>query len=80
MAELNTNQKQKQKHFVLVHGACVGAWCWYKLKPLLESVGYKVTTLDLAACGIDTKKIEDVNTFFDYSKAFVGVFGLTCSK
>ncbi|XP_058772775.1 polyneuridine-aldehyde esterase-like [Vicia villosa] len=61
------NQKQ-QKHFVLVHGVCVGAWCWYKLKPQLESIGHKVTTLDLAACGTNTQKIEDVHTFADYSK------------
>ncbi|XP_058772776.1 polyneuridine-aldehyde esterase-like [Vicia villosa] len=67
MSEFNMNQKQ-QKHFVLVHGLCVGAWCWYKLKPQLESIGHKVTTLDLAACGTNTQKIEDVHTFADYSK------------
>ncbi|XP_058777943.1 polyneuridine-aldehyde esterase-like [Vicia villosa] len=67
MAEFNLNHKQ-QKHFVLVHGVCLGAWCWYKLKPQLESIGHKVTTLDLAACGTSTHKIEDVHTFADYSK------------
>ncbi|XP_058772780.1 polyneuridine-aldehyde esterase-like [Vicia villosa] len=67
MSKTNMNQKQ-QKHFVLVHGACMGAWCWYKLKPQLESIGHKVTALDLAACGINTQKIEDVHTFADYSK------------
>ncbi|XP_061341915.1 polyneuridine-aldehyde esterase-like [Gastrolobium bilobum] len=64
MAEENINPK----HFVLVHGLCHGAWCWYKLKPLLESSGHKVTTIDLAASGIDTQKIEDVHTFSEYSK------------
>src|ERR1044072_2398900 len=58
---------QKQ-HFVLVHGLSHGAWCWYKLKPLLESAGHKVTALDLAACGISTDKIEEVHTFAEYSK------------
>ncbi|CAK8539787.1 unnamed protein product [Lathyrus sativus] len=67
MSKANMDQKQ-QKHFVLVHGACMGAWCWYKLKPQLESIGHKVTALDLAACGINTQKIEDVDTFADYSK------------
>ncbi|CAI8588802.1 unnamed protein product [Vicia faba] len=67
MFKANMDQKQ-HKHFVLVHGACVGAWCWYKLKPQLESIGHKVTALDLAACGINTQKIEDVDTFADYSK------------
>ncbi|GKU94655.1 hypothetical protein SLEP1_g8115 [Rubroshorea leprosula] len=31
----------KQSHFILVHGVCHGAWSWYKLKPLLESVGHR---------------------------------------
>ncbi|KAJ4827269.1 hypothetical protein Tsubulata_033124, partial [Turnera subulata] len=53
----------KQAHFVLVHGACHGAWSWYKLKPLLEAAGHRVTLLDLAAAGIDGKAIHDVHTF-----------------
>ncbi|KAK7359906.1 hypothetical protein VNO77_01874 [Canavalia gladiata] len=57
-----------RKHYVLVHGACHGAWSWYKLKPLLESAGNKVTALDLAASGINTKKIEDIDTFSQYSE------------
>uniref|UniRef100_A0A0R0FZI3 AB hydrolase-1 domain-containing protein n=1 Tax=Glycine max TaxID=3847 RepID=A0A0R0FZI3_SOYBN len=56
-----------RKHYVLVHGACHGAWCWYKLKPRLESAGHKVTVLDLAASGTNMKKIEDVDTFSEYS-------------
>ncbi|KDP31868.1 hypothetical protein JCGZ_12329 [Jatropha curcas] len=59
---------KKQKHFVLVHGACHGAWCWYKLKPRLESAGYRVTALDLAASGINMKAIQEIQTFGDYSK------------
>ncbi|CAN1341905.1 Salicylic acid-binding protein 2 [Linum perenne] len=47
----------KTAHFVLVHGACHGAWCWFKLKPLLETAGHRVTVFDLAASGIDTKSI-----------------------
>jgi len=58
----------EKKHFVLVHGACHGAWCWYKLKPRLESAGHKVTALDLAASGINLQKIEDVHTFSHYSE------------
>jgi pimeloyl-ACP methyl ester carboxylesterase len=68
ISELNMNQKKQQKHFVMVHGVCVGAWSWYKVKPQLESVGHKVTAIDLAACGINTQKIEDVHTFADYAK------------
>ncbi|WVZ25246.1 hypothetical protein V8G54_003790 [Vigna mungo] len=58
----------ENKHFVLVHGACHGAWCWYKLKPLLESSGHKVSVLDLAASGTNLQKIEDVHTFSQYSE------------
>ncbi|KAL3344552.1 hypothetical protein AABB24_023808 [Solanum stoloniferum] len=56
-----------KKHFVLVHGACHGGWCWYKLKPLLEAAGHKVTALDLAASGIDLRKIEQLHTLHDYT-------------
>lgn len=57
-----------QAHFVLVHGACHGAWCWYKLKPRLESDGQRVTVLDLAASGIRMKAIEDVGSFHEYTE------------
>jgi pimeloyl-ACP methyl ester carboxylesterase len=40
--------------FVLVHGAYHGAWCWYRLRPELESRGHEVVTFDLPAHGIDT--------------------------
>lgn len=60
-------KQQLQKHFVLVHGACHGAWSWYKLKPLLESAGHRVTALDLSASGINTKNLQDLRTFHDYT-------------
>ncbi|KAG5241361.1 Chain family protein [Salix suchowensis] len=63
MADINN-----QKHFVLVHGACHGAWCWQKLKKLLESASNRVTLLDLAASGTNMKKIEDVEIFDEYSE------------
>ncbi|KAJ8764384.1 hypothetical protein K2173_006124 [Erythroxylum novogranatense] len=43
---------ERQRHFVLVHGA----WCWYKVAALLKSAGHKVTALDLAASGIHFKQ------------------------
>ncbi|XP_071906965.1 norfluorocurarine synthase 1-like isoform X2 [Coffea arabica] len=60
------NVKQ-QKHFVLVHGAGHGAWCWYKLKPLLESAGQRVTAIDLSAAGINPKRLDELYTLEDYS-------------
>ncbi|KAF7828766.1 salicylic acid-binding protein 2-like [Senna tora] len=58
----------EKKHYVLVHGACHGAWCWYKVKPRLESAGHRVTVLDLAASGINATNIQDLETMSDYSK------------
>lgn len=55
-----------EKHFVLVHGACHGAWCWYKVATLLRSAGHKVTVLDLAASGLNPKKIQEVKSFSVY--------------
>ncbi|XP_078159403.1 norfluorocurarine synthase 2-like isoform X2 [Carex rostrata] len=58
--------KNKNKHFVLVHGMCHGAWCWYKLATLLEQAGHRVTTPDLSASGMNLRKIEEVESFADY--------------
>ncbi|PIN14196.1 hypothetical protein CDL12_13173 [Handroanthus impetiginosus] len=49
-----------RKHFVLVHELGHGAWCWYKLAPLLRSSGHNITSIDLAALGIDPKLVLDV--------------------
>lgn len=51
--------------FVLVHGAWHGAWCWYKVVPLLEKLGHKVVTFDLPSHGRD-KTLPDNVTFRDY--------------
>ncbi|CAL1408772.1 unnamed protein product [Linum trigynum] len=61
-------KKKKAAHFVLVHGACHGAWCWFKLKRLLESAGHRVTAVDLAASGIDGEAIHRVPTFRHYTQ------------
>ncbi|XP_030546412.1 salicylic acid-binding protein 2-like [Rhodamnia argentea] len=55
-------------HFLLVHGACHGAWSWYKLKHRLESAGHRVTALDLAASGTHTKSMHDIRTFREYTE------------
>ncbi|XP_037491481.1 LOW QUALITY PROTEIN: putative inactive methylesterase 20 [Jatropha curcas] len=60
---------EKSKHFVLVHGICHGAWCWFKiLKPLIESAGHRVTAQDLAASGVHMKAIQEIQTLGDYTK------------
>ncbi|CAL1386292.1 unnamed protein product [Linum trigynum] len=50
------------RHFVLVHGAGHGAWCWYKVIAELKQAGHKVTALDMAASGIDRRQVEDVHS------------------
>ncbi|KAF5945702.1 hypothetical protein HYC85_015930 [Camellia sinensis] len=70
---MEATKKQTQTHFVLAHGACHGAWCWHKLKPLLESHGHKVNALDLSASSINMKKIEALRTLYDYREPLMEV-------
>ncbi|MBA0655615.1 hypothetical protein Goklo_008082 [Gossypium klotzschianum] len=51
---------EKKGHFVLIHGASHGAWCWYKVIPQLKSVGHKVTAMDMAGAGIHPKQVHEV--------------------
>ncbi|KDP31864.1 hypothetical protein JCGZ_12325 [Jatropha curcas] len=62
--------EEKKRHFVLIHGACHGAWCWYKVAALLKSAGHKVTALDLAASGVHTKQANDIYSFLEYFEPF----------
>jgi pimeloyl-ACP methyl ester carboxylesterase len=47
--------------YVLVHGSWHGAWCWYKITPLLEQAGHKVLALDLPGHGRDWTPARDVS-------------------
>jgi pimeloyl-ACP methyl ester carboxylesterase len=40
-----------KKEFVLVHGACHGAWCWEAVAEQLGAKGHRVVTLDLPGHG-----------------------------
>ena len=40
-------------HIILLHGSWHGAWCWYKVTPLLESAGHHVHVPDVLAHGRD---------------------------
>ncbi|WRX08554.1 Alpha/beta hydrolase fold-1 - like 5 [Theobroma cacao] len=57
---------ERKQHFVLVHGACHGAWCWYKLVSLLKTAGHQVTALDLGASGVDPRRLEESTCISDY--------------
>lgn len=64
-----TEMTSKQApHFVLIHGISGGAWCWYKLRCLMENSGYKVTCIELTSGGIDRSDASSVLSFDDYSK------------
>ncbi|OAY33846.1 methylesterase 3 [Manihot esculenta] len=58
--------EERQRHFLLIHGACHGAWCWYKVATLLKSAGYKVTALDMAASGIHPMQADDIHSLSEY--------------
>ncbi|XP_059624710.1 salicylic acid-binding protein 2-like [Cornus florida] len=58
---------KQQKHFVLTHGACHGAWVWYKVKPEIEAAGHLFTAVNLAASGINSKQLDDVRSLHDYT-------------
>ena len=53
-------------HFVLVHGACLGAWSWYKVITFLQTAGHKVTALDMAAAGINQTQPESLASLTEY--------------
>ncbi|XVF61896.1 hypothetical protein PTKIN_Ptkin08bG0171400 [Pterospermum kingtungense] len=63
--------EKKEGHFVLVHGAFHGAWCWYKVSTLLKSAGHKVTALDLAASGIHPKQVHELHSISDYYEPLI---------
>lgn len=41
------------KHFVFVPGSFHGAWCWFKMQPLLSQNGNTSVALDLPGHGLD---------------------------
>jgi pimeloyl-ACP methyl ester carboxylesterase len=68
----NGHAMEGVKHFVLVHGASHGAWCWYKLVTLLKQAGHRVTALDLGASGINPKQLTEVISIWDYLQPLMG--------
>ncbi|CAL9108396.1 unnamed protein product [Musa textilis] len=61
-------EESGKKHFVLVHGICQGAWCWYKLVTLLRSAGHCVTAVDLGAAGVDPQRLDELRSMDDYAR------------
>ncbi|BFG38962.1 hypothetical protein CerSpe_252370 [Prunus speciosa] len=55
-----------KKHFVLIHGAGLGAWSWYKVATLLKDSGHNVTALDMGASGINPIQIQQLRSISQY--------------
>jgi len=55
-------------HFVLVHGAQHGAWCWYKIVELLEKDGHKVSAIDLMSAGTSPVTADSITSFEEYNQ------------
>ncbi|KAH1157806.1 hypothetical protein AAZX31_11G058200 [Glycine max] len=68
-------EREKKRRLVLVHGACHGAWCWYKVAALLKSNGHQVTALDMAASGIHPKQVHDLNSISEYFEPLMYFLG-----
>ena len=47
--------------FVLIYGSWHGAWCWYKIIPLLEKAGHTAVALDLPGHGRDWTAARDIS-------------------
>ncbi len=61
-----------EKTYVLVHGSWHGAWCWYKVIPLLERAGHKAIAIELPGHGRDWRPPGEV-TLQDYVDAVIEV-------
>ena len=59
---------ERAVHFVLVHGAMHGAWCWYKIVELLEKDGHKVSAIDLMSAGTNLAAADSINSFEEYNQ------------
>jgi len=66
--ESGKGRKEGICHFVLVHGACHGAWCWYKLSDLLRKAGHVVTAVDLAGAGLNRKDGDGIRSLAEYNQ------------
>ena len=47
--------------YVLIHGSWHGAWCWYKIIPLLEQAGHQAIAVDLTGHGRDWTAASEVS-------------------
>ncbi len=46
--------------FLLIHGACHGAWCWQEVLPRLTRLGHQARAIDLPGRGTDPRPHADL--------------------
>ncbi|XP_066339060.1 methylesterase 17-like [Miscanthus floridulus] len=63
--------KANKEHFVLVHGAGHGAWCWFKLACLLRGAGHRVSCIDLAGAAGSLVDPDNVQSFDEYEAPLI---------
>ncbi|MCF3593259.1 alpha/beta fold hydrolase [Rhodobacteraceae bacterium LMO-12] len=56
--------------FLLIHGACHGAWCWRDLIPELSALGHTARAIDLPGHGGDLTPINEI-TLQSYADAIL---------
>lgn len=56
--------------FLLIHGACHGAWCWRELTPELMRLGHRARAIDLPGHGGDMTPIPEI-TLDSYTDAIL---------
>ena len=67
------NHQYGKFHFVLIHGAGHGAWCWYKLIHLLQNSGHKVTAMDLTGSRLNIVDPDSITSFEDYDRPLMNI-------
>eukprot|EP01018_Ginkgo_biloba_P007109 Gb_41546 [translate_table: standard] len=64
-------ERREKFHFVLVHGAGHGAWCWFKVVNLLQNAGHNVTAIDLAGAGLTPVDSNTILSFHYYNRPLI---------
>ncbi|KAG2619722.1 hypothetical protein PVAP13_3NG131600 [Panicum virgatum] len=67
-AETKRAHYHHRHQFMLVHGMCHGAWCWYKAVTALRRAGHRAAVLDMAGCGTHPARVDEVRSFEEYSR------------
>jgi pimeloyl-ACP methyl ester carboxylesterase len=68
------------KDIVLVHGAGMGAWCWYKSLALLQDSGLEPVAIDLAGSGRHSADPNEVATLEQYAEPLLALLKLKAAS